>query len=52
MTSLQEVMKWFHEGFRCFLNVDIYIYCILVKEMLFYTGKSPLKAPLSNPVRY
>ena len=39
MTSLQEVMKWSHEGFRYFLIT-------LVEDIVLYTSKSPLEAPL------
>ena len=44
MASLQRVMKWSHEGFRHFF-VKILTF-IFVKEILFYTGKSPLEAHL------
>ena len=40
MTSLQGAIKWSHEG------IKILIF-ILVKEIVLYTGKSPLEAPLS-----
>ena len=40
MTPLQGAIKWFHES-------DKILIFILVKEIVLYTGKSPLEAPLS-----
>ena len=45
MTSLQGAIKWPHEGNRYFS--DKILIFILVKEIVLYTGKSPLEAPLS-----
>ena len=42
---LQGVIKRPHEGFMYFLIIIIVIF-IFVKEMLLYTGKYPLGAPL------
>ena len=44
MTSLQGAIKWSHEGIRFSDKILIFI---LVKEIVLYTGKSPLEAPLS-----
>ena len=43
MTSLQGAIKWSHEGFSYFDKILIFI---SVKEIVSYTGKSPLEAPL------
>ena len=53
MISLQGAIKWAHEGSRYmyFLIKYLYLICISVKEIVLYTGKSPLEAPL-YPVRY
>ena len=50
MISLQVAIKWCHGGFRNnLLKVlsDKILIFILVKEMVWYTGKSPLEALLS-----
>ena len=49
MTSLQRTIKWSHEGIRYFS--DKLLIFILVKEIVLYTGKSPLEAPF-NFVRW
>ena len=41
MSALHGVVKRFHEGLRFFLIKKVHAF-ILVKEILFYTGKSPL----------
>ena len=43
MTSLQGAIKRSHEG----IFSDKILIFILVKEMVLYTGKSPLEAPFS-----
>ena len=43
MTSLQVAIRWAHEGFRYFLIKYTFI---LVKEIVLYTGKSPLETSL------
>ena len=47
MISLQVAIKWCHGGFRNKVLSDKILIFILVKEMVCYTGKSPLEAPLS-----
>ena len=43
MTSLQGAIKWSHKGIRYY--ADKILIFILVKEIVLFTGKSPLKAP-------
>ena len=43
MTSIQAAIKWSHEWFSYFDKILMFI---LVKEIMLYTGKSPLEAPL------
>ena len=43
MASLQGTIKCSHEGLSYF---DKILILILVKEIMLYTGKSPLEAPL------
>ena len=45
MTSLQGRIKWSHEGFIR-VNSDKILIFVLVKEIVLYTGKSPLETPL------
>ena len=50
MISLQVAIKWCYGGFRNKVLSDKILIFILVKEMVWYSGKSPLR-PL-YPVRY
>ena len=45
MASLQGAIKWSREGIRYFF--DKILIFISVKEIVLYTGKSPLEASLN-----